>query len=73
MFCPCSNKIYANIKQHHKTQRHKRYQYEKHWTKVIFEPDAEPYDDYKKLAEKCEEMYLEILINENIDELTIIK
>ena len=46
--------------------------YKKQWVSIIFEPDAEPIDDIKKLTEKCQEIYLEILLNE-IDELIIIK
>jgi predicted DNA-binding protein (MmcQ/YjbR family) len=73
MHCPCSNKIYANFNQHIKTRKHNNYLYKKHWISVIFDPDAEPIDDIKKLTEKCQEIYLEILINENIDQLIIIK
>ena len=76
MYCSCSNKCYVNIKQHQKSKRHQKYMYNKHWTEVIFDADVpfeEDYSNYRKLAEKCQEIYLEILLNENIDELTIIK
>ena len=73
MFCECSKRQFLNLGKHEKSQRHQNYLYKKHWVSVIFEPDAEPIDDIKKLTEKCQEIYLEILINENIDQLIIIK
>ena len=72
MFCECSKRQFLNLGKHEKSQRHQKYLFNKHWVSVIFEPDAEPIDDIKKLTEKCEEIYLEILLNE-IDELIIIK
>ena len=73
MFCECSKRSFLNEKKHKDLKRHQNYLYKKHWVSLIFEPDAEPIDDIKKLTEKCQEIYLEILINENIDQLIIIK
>ena len=72
MFCECSKRQFLNKKKHELSQRHQNYLYKKQWVSVIFEPDAEPIDDLKTLTEKCQEIYLEIIINE-IDELIIIK
>ena len=72
MFCECSKRQFLNLGKHEKSQRHQKYLFNKQYVSVIFEPDAEPIDDIKKLTEKCQEIYLEILLNE-IDELIIIK
>ena len=72
MFCECSKRQFLNLGKHEKSQCHQKYLFNKHCISVIFEPDAEPIDDIKKLTEKCQEIYLEILLNE-IDELIIIK
>lgn len=63
MYCPCSEKHYINIKQHRRTQRHLKYIENKHWMKILFEPDADdPPTNYQELASRCRDIYLDILL-----------